>query len=60
MTIDEAIKKVTSIKYVCRGLFPPDEQDALSLSIEALKVLSKRPFDYDDDHPFRLPGETEE
>jgi len=59
VTIDEAIEVLTLWK---RQNCPPplfDEFHALQLGIEALLVLSGRPFDYDNKKPFRLPGETE-
>jgi len=58
MTLKEAIETIESIKHVCRTLFPPKEQAALSLGIEALNVILKCRNSLDDDFLFDLPGET--
>ena len=60
MKLEKAIELLTTMKKVCNGLFPSDQQDAVSLGIEALKrVKACRPVD-----PYspviRLPGETDE
>ena len=58
MKLDKAIEALTTMKKVCKGLFPPDEQAAVSLGIEALKrVLDMRisPCTTSDEV---LPGET--
>jgi hypothetical protein len=59
MILDEAIKKIELIKLVYRTLFPPEEQSALSLGIEALKRIKANRTGGDPlDDPL-LPGETE-
>ena len=60
MKLSKAIELLTTMKHVCRGLFPPDEQAALSLGIEGLKRLKDiRHFgEFGAVHP--LPGETKE
>jgi len=60
LTLDEAIETITSIKHVCRGLLPPKEQDALSIGIEALKLIDNLRFDGSPYYPNELPGETKD
>jgi len=58
MTIDEAIRLIQEDIGDEDVDWNSPLGEAYKLSFEALKVLSKRPFDWDDDNPFRLPGET--
>jgi hypothetical protein len=60
MTLEQATKTIESIKIVCRTLFPPKEQEALSLGIEALKTIKAERTIYGFKRQVRLPGETEE
>lgn len=58
MTLEKAIELLTTMKKVCKGLFPPDEQAAVSLGIEAIKrvKLHRKTWMLLDNEP--LPGET--
>jgi hypothetical protein len=57
--IEEAIKTIESIKFVCRTLFPPKEQAALSLGIEALKRVKECGYPARCGLMERLPGEID-
>ena len=60
LTLKEAIEVITSMKHVCRTLFPPKQQTALSLGIEAMKALDdfrRDDFTYLEE---LLPGEERE
>jgi len=60
MTPEVAIKTIESIKFVCRTLFPPKEQEALSQGIEALKWYKGAKEDGCIRSDYFLPGETQE
>ena len=59
MTLEKAIELLTTMKKVCKGLFPPDEQDAVNLGIEALKDKVKARHHGHAYSSRLLPGETE-
>ena len=60
MTIDEAIEVLGDIlRYVKPG-DPPEEHDAITLGIEALKTIKAERTIYGFKRQVRLPGETEE
>jgi len=60
VTLEEAIETIESIKHVCRTLFPPKEQAALSLGIEALKLVQRQSPNRALPGTKLLPGETDE
>ena len=59
MTLEQSLETIESIKFVCRTLFPPKEQEALRLGIEALKSHKTRREDPKASWAYLLPGETE-
>ena len=60
MTLEEATKTIESIKLVCRTPFPPNEQEALSLGVEALKRVKEARVKVYFTTRTLLPGETNE
>lgn len=60
MNLPKAIELLTTMKKVCKGLFPPDEQKAVSLGIEALKRVEDNRVHHIPVVKALLVGETKE
>lgn len=59
MNIDKAIAILYSILLFVKPGDPPDEHDAISLGIEALKWVKDWRTIIHDSGDYRLPGETD-